>query len=294
MEATVEEYPRYARLAEAGRPTGFSYYYPVLLAYQRRNRRVVYLGEDDGSLCVYRWQKIDDKARLDLYLAPTPMNPAVLRRCLERINDYNGDTAGRVMRIDDTDADAVAGAGMRVVARREQYLFKPADFDDLGGSRLRTVRRNVAAIEKLPDVELRPYRPDDAEACTTLLDEWTREHRERHGTSGGRSSARRMIKLAGDLPETVLRGQVILIGGELAGYGFGGGIHSELGCFHEAKCRSDVKGLTYYQRRSFLSSLRDYPLVNDGSDVGRQGLRQIKQSFRPAGMHREHRGYQHG
>ena len=178
--------------------------------------------------------------------------------------------------------------------RREQYLFNPADFDDLGGSRLRTVRRNVSAIEKLPNVELRPYRPEDAEACYRLLDAWTAEHRERHGTSGGRSSARRMIRLAGALPETVLRGQVILIDGELVGYGFGGAIHSQLGCFHEAKCKSDIKGLTYYQRRSFLSSLRDYPLVNDGSDVGRQGLRQIKQSFRPTGMHREHRGYQHG
>ncbi len=291
-QATLDTYDWYARMAEAGRPQGFSYYYPGLLAYQRPERRGIWLGEDDGSLCVYRWQMTEGTPRLDLYLAPAPMNPAVLRRCLERANDFNGDSGARVLRIDEKDADAVAAAGMRVVPRREQFLFTPERYADLGGSSLRTVRRNVAVIEKLPGVELRRYVPEDADACSLLLKRWTRDHRERHGTTGGRHAARQMIELAGLLPESAVSGQVILIDGQIAGYSFGGRIHSELGCYHEAKCDPQVKGLAFFQRRSFLLHLKDYPLVNDGSDVGRPGLRQLKQSFRPAGMQREHRGYQ--
>ncbi len=290
--ATVDTYDWYARRAEAGRPRGFSYYYPGLLAYQRPDRRVIWLGEDDGSLCVYRLQQVEGKPRLDLYLAPAPMNPAVLHRCLERANDHNGDRDARILRIDEKDAEAVAAAGLRVIPRREQFLFVPERYTDLGGSSLRTVRRNVAVVEKLPDVELRGYEPEDAGACGQLLERWTRDHRERHGTTGGRRAAKTMIELAGLLPESAIFGQVILIDGQIAGYSFGGGIHSQLGCYYEAKCDPQVKGLGYFQRRSFLVLLADYPLVNDGSDVGRPGLRQIKQSFRPAGTQREHRGYQ--
>jgi hypothetical protein len=83
-----------------------------------------------------------------------------------------------------------------------------------------------------------------------------------------------------------------LIGGKLVGYSFGGAIHSGLACYYDTKCEPDIKGLTYFIRRSFLLHLKQYPSVNDGSDMGREGLNQIKQSFRPVAMHQEYRGYQ--
>jgi hypothetical protein len=101
-----------------------------------------------------------------------------------------------------------------------------------------------------------------------------------------------MIELVGELPETVLTGQVVSIDGKLVGYSFGGGIHSGLGCYYDIKCNQEIKGLTYFMRRCFLLEMGNYPMVNDGSDVGREGLRQIKQSFRPVAMHQEYRAIQ--
>ncbi len=60
----------------------------------------------------------------------------------------------------------------------------------------------------------------------------------------------------------------------------------------EAKSDTSVRGLSYFQRHSLLSKLRDFDLVNDGSDAGRPGLRQLKNNFRPVEMHVEYRGTQ--
>ena len=39
-------------------------------------------------------------------------------------------------------------------------------------------------------------------------------------------------------------------------------------------------------------SSTDVPAINDGSDAGRSGLRQLKDSFRPVAMHAEFRASQ--
>jgi hypothetical protein len=292
LKATVNRYTLFAKSIESGKPTGSSYYYPGLLAYQRKNRRIILMDTDEGSVCIYRWQVKDGKPRLDLYLAPNPMNTAVLHRCLERANDFNADISARILRIDEKDVEAVTGAGYRVHKRRQQYLFTPNYYADLSGSNLRTIRRNVANIDQMKNFEVRQYQQDDAEACTTLLKRWTHEHRKKQQTSGGYGYASRVIKLVGKLPEHVLTGQVVLKDGELVGYSFGGRIHSDLACYYDVKCDSQIRGLAYFLRRSFLLHMKEYPLVNDGSDGGRAGLQQIKQSFRPVAMHQEYQGHQ--
>jgi hypothetical protein len=290
--ATTKRHARYAKMTEAGKPTGSSYYYPGLLVYQRKGRRTIYMDEDDGSVCIYRWQVDGEKPRLDLYLAPNPMNPAVLKRCLERANEFNGDSSARVLRIDEKDAKAVASAGLKLRKRRQQFLFSPRNYEELTGSSLRTIRRNVSAIEELSNIEVRQYQQDDEEACTELLNAWVVTHRGQHENSGGIGFSRRLIKLVGKLPADVLTGQVVTMDGKLVGYSFGGSIHSRLACFYDTKCEQNIKGLTYFVRRSFFLHLSDYPIVNDGSDVGREGLRQIKQSFRPVALHQEYRANQ--
>ncbi len=291
--ASPEDYPDYARALEASRPTGSHYFLAGLLAYQRRGRQIL-LGRDQGSVCIYRLESKDDVSRLDLYLAPTPMDPAVLARCMERVNDFNHDRSARILRIDDADADAVAAVGYRVRKRREQFLFAPPKYADLAGKELYTIRRNVSRVEKREDIELCTYSLEHADGCRRLLQRWRTAHRAQHGSAGGYGSSKRILELAGRLPQDALTGQVVLRGGEVVAFSFGGNIHSKIACSFERKCDTGIGGLTYYQLRSFLLHLDGYEIVNDGSDAGRPGLQQLKQSFRPVAMHPEYRGYQDG
>lgn len=289
----VDDRDRYKAAVEAGERIGWGYYFPHLLAQNREGRSAVLVTEDGGSMCVFRWRAVDAAARLDVYLPPMPMNVAVLRRCLERANACNGDFSAQVMRIDADDAEAMAELPeLRIRERRVQYLFAPAMYESLAGKQLYTVRRNVSLVERLPEVEVAPFTSDHAEACRALLSRWQQVHRETQGTVGGVGVSKRAIELAGRLPERDLRGEVVFLGGRLVAFAFGGEIRPGLACSFERKCDTEVRGLSYFHFRSFLLRLRDFDLVNDGSDAGRAGLHQLKESFRPVDMRVEYRATQ--
>ena len=289
----LDDRDRYKAAVEAGKQTGWGYYFPNLLAHNRPGRSAVLVAEDEGSICVFRWRREDAGPRLDLYLPPIPLSLPVLRRCLERANAFNGDRSARVTRIDARDAEAMSGVpGLRVRPRASQYVFAPATYEDLGGKDYRTIRRNVALFEGRADVEVAPFAASHVVGCRELLSRWKTAHREAHGTAGGAGTTSRAIELAGQLPPADLGGEVVLIDGRISGFALGGEIRSGLACAFDRKCENDVRGLTYFQFRSFLLSLRSFEQVNDGSDAGRAGLRQLKDSFRPVSMHAEYRATQ--
>ena len=95
----VSDLPRYKRAVEAGQQLGWGYYFPYLLSRNGKNSAVL-VAEDAGSMCVFLWRLRDGVPKLDLLVAPTPMNVPVLERCLERANDFNGDLSARVLRVD--------------------------------------------------------------------------------------------------------------------------------------------------------------------------------------------------
>lgn len=285
----VADFDRYQASIAAGQPMGWSYYFPFLLTQNRAGRSALLLEYDEGSVCLYHWRNGDSVPRLDIHSAPMPMNVAVLKRCFERVNEFNEDRSARLRRIDTKDTAAVASVpGLRLRERKSQYIFNPANYAELGGKKYYTVRRNVKYVEQLADVEVRPYSPADAEACHKLLRRWRKTHRETHGTAGGFGISRRAIDLVGQLPDHVLRGEVVFIRGQLSAFAFGGELRQGLACSFERKCDNDIRGLSFYQLRGLLLRLNEFDQVNDGSDTGRSGLRQLKDSFRPVEMHTEY------
>ncbi|NNL84961.1 MAG: hypothetical protein HKP27_04875 [Myxococcales bacterium] len=285
--------PRYKAAVAKGRQVGWGYYFPYLLARNRPGRRVVLLGEDDGSMCVFLWRRRNHANTLDLLVAPTPMNVSVLRRCLERANDFNRNRTARVLRIDAKDSyDVSRVASLRVRERKTQYVYTPTAFNNLGGRSYRTLRRQLARIAELTHVDVAPYSSAHEPACLALLREWARRHRAQQGTAGGVATAYRVIELVNRFSATDLRGEVVLIDGRVCAFSFGGEIRRGVGCFVEAKSDNEIRGLSYFQRYSFLSKMQEFELVNDGSDAGRAGLRQIKNSLRPSELHKEYRAFQ--
>ena len=146
-----DDLPRYKRAVAAGEQIGWAYFFPSLMTFNRQGRSAILLTEDDDSMCVFRWTRRNSRQKLEIMVAPTPMNPDVLRRCIERANDFNGDRSARVLRLDEKDVDAVAAVpGLIVRERKSQFLFSPETYADLGGRKFRTIRRNVTRIEALP------------------------------------------------------------------------------------------------------------------------------------------------
>lgn len=286
---------RFQAAVAEGQQNGWAYYFPYLLTKSRRASSALLWHEDEGSVCLFSWSDTGPRPRMDLYFPPMPFDASVLRRCFERLNDFNGDRSGRILRIDEKDAPAVGeNAALKLRQRRTQYLYDPKLYRELGGRRMRTVRRQVASFEEIPDVEIVPYAVERADDCRTLLRRWKSAHRAQFGTAGGTGGTRRVIELAPKLSEEDLRGELVYWRGRLVAFAFGGVIRPGLACFFDAKSDADVPGLGYAHRRSFLLSLEEFDRVNDGSDTGRPGLRQLKDSFRPVSMHAEYRATQRG
>lgn len=284
---------RYRRAIRSGRQQGWGYYFPYLLSHNRPGTSAVLWAEDGGSLCIYLWSLRHGRSHLDVYLTPLPMNVAVLARCVERANDCNGDRSARVMRIDAGDAAAVrAVAGLIVRQRRLQYVYAPASYGTLRGKKFYTIRRHVAQVEALPDVEVVRYTPALADGCRDLLRRWRRHYTSTHASAGGTGTSKRAIELAGRFPDTILRGEVVMIAGRVAAFAFGGEIRPGVASIFDTRSDNGVRGLAYFHRYRFLSTLGDYVWVNDGSDTGRSGLRQFKDSFRPVEMLPEFRAVQ--
>jgi hypothetical protein len=291
--ASAKHLPRFKAAVDAGQQVGWSYYLPYVLASVKPDRRAMLVGEELGSVCVFRLDEKRRSSRLDLLLPPIPMDTTALNRALERANEFNGDRSARVLRVDAKDAEAMSSfRPLRVRQRRAQYIFEPARYESLAGNAFHTIRRNTKLFEGRADVEVARFEPPHLDGCRALLTEWRERHRREHGTGGGVRFTRRVLDLAGTLPAEDLAGEVVLIGGRIVGFSFGGMIRPGLACSLERKCDATIRGLSYFQFRSFLLSLREHERVNDGSDAKRLGLRQFKDSFRPLAMLQESRASQ--
>src|SRR5688500_15166679 len=131
----AEDRTRYRAAIEHGGQMGWGYYFPYLVVQNKPGQSAMLIGEDSNSLCVFRWRLEGGDPQLDLYLPPIPFDPAVLRRCLERADEFNGDRSARVVRVDAQDAAALENdKTLRVRPEREQYIFAPKQYQSLAGN----------------------------------------------------------------------------------------------------------------------------------------------------------------
>src|SRR5687767_1510725 len=248
---SVEDRTRYRAAVQQAAPMGWGYYFPYLLIQNKPGRSAILIGEESGSLCLFRWELKKGTPHLDLYLPPIPFNPAVIRRCLERANEFNSDRSARVVRVDAREAATLENeGGLRVRPRREQYIFASKEYETLAGAKFKRLRYTVNCVERLDGIQVLPFSAAHAEACQHLLERWGQQHREAHGASGGAGISRRTIELAAAMPGGDLCGEVVLIEGKLVAFSFGGEIRPGLACSFERKCDSSVRGMSHFQLRS--------------------------------------------
>ncbi len=131
---------------------------------------------------------------------------------------------------------------------------------------------------------MREYQPADAEACRQLLCAWEATQGRKHCKLLDHGYTLACFELAHQLPDDDLRGQVVLLDGQIAAFAFGGEMWPGMASFFIAKASACPRGLSYFLRWHFAAALQDYGLVNDASDLGHPGLRQFKRSLRPVAM----------
>lgn len=277
---------RFAAAVAACGATGWSYYFPYLHFFSQLSGRERVLFEDvSGSLLVYRVKRDRDRISLSLLVPPFPFVTAAMDHANARMAAVNLGGRQRISRVPGELAPVVAKHGFELRFNADEYVYDARHVRELEGSRYASLRRKVSH-RTFDTINVRPYSTADQQGCETLLETWRRGLGERGVRIGPyRSYARHCLAQGDRLDATVLRGQIIEIGGTVAAFTFGGPIGPENASLFITVSDHAFPGLAYLQRYRFICDDRSTIYWNDFVDSGRPGLAQMKRSFRPIGMH---------
>jgi hypothetical protein len=283
----LTDLPRFKEAITAGNQRGWYYFFPYLLFVRlgSQGSRMVWT-EDQGSICLFKHQ-YGRNNRLDLVFPPFPHQEAPLRRSLERVNDFNQAHSSWIHFVDAKDLPQIQTLQVFHISQRNpQYLYSPRELSDLKGSQFRTLRRNISSARRHGDVHIKEYAPEYAAQCRRLLASWENEKENKSSSlTYQHRYALNVLHFALQMDDRDLFGHVFINNGQVRAFTFGGEIRQNLGCLFLAIADPEIANLSYLTRQHFFVAMQGCQVVNDGTDGGKSGLKEMKQRFRPCGFH---------
>ncbi len=277
--------------ANQTRYRGWLHYFPFLwlvsLGGVRKSHRESYwLGDDAGSLCVYRLRERPEGNHLALFLAPMPMVDAVLQRCLQRLRQYNGAQQVSIFRMDNEGAQSLRGqSGVRLASCPEEYLYQPARYQKLAGDNFSNLRAAVNQVHRCGEVQVQPYHLADEAACLAVHRQWVAAQGSKYKSIDNVTYVRNCLSHAGDFAPVDLSGIVVRVNAEVRAFGFFGEMHADIGNLFIAYSDHRIAGLHKFLMLQMLLGLQPLALANSGDAADVPSLAAAKGLLRPVAMH---------
>jgi hypothetical protein len=227
------------------------------------------IGRADGTLVLQGADK-----GVPFFMAPFGLpRPDLLAELFERFS---------VMKlVTETQAAALTQAGYVVSEDRDNfdYLYRRESLATLHGRALQKKRNLVHAFERLHTYESEVISQDRIQDALTVLEAW----RATAADQADYAPAKEALEHA---PELGLEGRVYYVDKQPVGYTLGepaaGGTTFAV---HYEKTVPRMKGLYQVINRDFARSLPEsITLINREQDLGDEGLRQAKLTYRPCGF----------
>jgi len=164
------------------------------------------------------------------------------------------------------------------------YLYLRTDLAELTGREYHKKRNLVNGFISSYECEQKPLRKENVGDALAVLDEW----RKAKGVDGDYRAARESLEL---FEELGMRGAVYYIEGQPVGWCLGEPLaKGTMFAVHFEKACDRYKGIYQFINQAFAQSLPAYfKLVNREQDLGNEGLRQAKMTYRPSGFVRKYR-----
>jgi ribosome biogenesis GTPase len=265
--------------------TSWCYYWPFLRCYDTPNRQALWrkIGE---NWCLFVARSSEKGEQLNLLFPPLGPTPEeALPECLKLLRAANGRPRAKIMWLDEEDAAGLRGyRGIKLRGKGNEYWYRPEEVLSLQGRRFRTVRRQIARAESEHEIAVRPYTMADLPACLALLADWCDSQGSRYLRVLDREYTEAALRRYDRFSREELFGGVVEVAGEPRAFFLGGAQSSTVGHAFVMKADVAIPGLSYFAKRELLRWLGDHAWVNDAGDLRSEGLRQFKQSFRPAAL----------
>ena len=173
------------------------------------------------------------------------------------------------------------------------YVYAIDDLAELSGKKYHSKKNHLNRfIEERPDHKVEPICEDNIPLVKNFLDEWYAE-RETENPRGDfhmeRAALDRALRHYFDLE---LEGLVIFDGDDILAITIGSRLSDNTFDVHFEKARSDVNGaytaINYYYARYVRDKYPSVRFLNREEDMGLEGLRRAKRSYKPHHMVEKH------
>jgi len=175
--------------------------------------------------------------------------------------------------------------GISVAEDRDNfdYLYARADLAELAGKKYHKKRNLVHQFLNAYSHEQRPLTRDLVPQALEVLEQW----RQDKGEVGDYRAAREALE---QFDALALRGHVFFVDEKPAGYCLGESVaKGRMFAIHFEKGLDRYKGIYQFMNKAFADALpRFFTYLNREQDLGDEGLRQAKMTYRPAGFVKKH------
>jgi len=166
------------------------------------------------------------------------------------------------------------------------YLYYRKDLAELHGKKYHKKKNHINNfLQTYPNYEYRPMSTELVPAAIEILDQWRKDKVE----DGDYKAAREALNLFDTLS---LRGAVFFVDGSPVAYCLGESIaRGKMFAVHFEKAIGGYKGIYQFVNKTFAEKLPSFfTLINREQDLGNEGLRQAKMTYRPCAFVRKYTG----
>jgi hypothetical protein len=171
--------------------------------------------------------------------------------------------------------------GVDIIEDRDNfdYLYKRTDLAELSGKKFHKKRNLVNAFLNSYVPQAFPLTEDRVPDAMKVLDHWRKDK----GEDGDYLASKDALELIGALG---MLGNIYYINGRPVGWCMGEGLaRNTMFAVHFEKGVDDYKGVYQYINQEFAASLpENFVFINREQDLGDEGLRQAKMTYRPVGF----------
>ena len=164
------------------------------------------------------------------------------------------------------------------------YVYRRTDLAELSGRTYHKKRNLVNAFINSYDYEQKPLKKDNVRDALDVLERW----RESKGSEGDYAASREALELFDVLG---MRGCLYYVDGAPAGWCLGEPLaRGRMFAVHFEKGIESYKGIYQFINQAFAQVLPSYfKSINREQDLGDEGLRQAKMTYRPSGFVNKYR-----
>ncbi|MDO5017520.1 MAG: DUF2156 domain-containing protein [Porphyromonas sp.] len=225
----------------------------------------------------------------------TPIGNGDLREVLIDM-EYTGQVNGHpliLMAVQDSALEAIEQChptSIKVFKNRDNadYIYDRNKLETLSGKKLQSKRNHINKFKRLyPDYQYEPLSDANVEECLELERHWLAETEETPGVDDEKVMVTRALT---EWKEIGLRGGCIRVEGKVIAFTMGMPINPHCFGVHIEKADTDYEGSFTIINQEFVRHLPErYVRVNREEDLGLEGLRKAKLSYRPLAILEKHK-----